>query len=207
MKGIADFVYVDGPHSAAGAFEKEEMDAGGDCGPPLGWWVAGENAETAGAGAASGWVRPSLSRQAVGVQESLESLRSAAATLGPFDVVFGFSQGAAMAALLMATTPGLARSAVLVSGFIPSDPVWADRMTAAPVAAAVLIVGGESDKLVTLDRVDALAACFPGAEIFRHDGGHGVPSNAAFRSVLKEFLLKQQQEVHSSSRRAERERG
>jgi hypothetical protein len=91
---------------------------------PRAWWLVGENAApspaAAPAAAAPGgsletllqdvslhekkataerttWVRPALSRQMVGWDDTAALLRHTVAEHGPFDGVFGFSQGAATA--------------------------------------------------------------------------------------------------------------
>lgn len=155
---------------------------------PRGWWRAGENSTPGGE-----WVRPSVSALAAGAQESLELVRAHAAAHGPYDGVLGFSQGAALAGLLLATDPFLFRFAVLVAGFVPNDTSLSGLYGAAPLAYPVLSVSGEADALVPRERVLLLASKFdPGrATLFTHAGGHGVPSNAAFRTALKAFLAAQ----------------
>lgn len=185
LKGL-DFFFVDAPHSAAGAFQDP---AHPPTDPPVvdarGWWHAGENATQ------SGWTRPSVSLCATGADHSLAFLRETLAREGPFDGLLGFSQGAAMAAQLLAAEPSCARFAILVAGFVPYDPLMASRvLDAAPLPHAVLSVCGETDALVPQERVRQLAACFEGkgSAIYVHPGGHGVPSNAAFRTAVKAFL-------------------
>lgn len=90
---------------------------------PRAWWHAKE---------ADGW------KHYEGVREALTSIREALETQGPFDGVFGFSQGAAMAAIVAAVLahpervdesklgsvpkhPKL-KFAVCVAGFLPLDP-------------------------------------------------------------------------------------
>jgi len=192
LKGVAELVFTDAPHSAAGAFPEsaaESCDAGAGPPPdPRGWWTAGELAEEAG-----GWVRPSVSRCAVGWPESLAVLRAAMAELGPFDGVLGFSQGAAAAALLLAAEPASFRCAILVSGFVAMDPALADALEGAgKLPHSVLSVSGQADALVAPERVARLAACFERSQLFEHAGGHGVPSSRAFRDTARSFLLEVQ---------------
>jgi hypothetical protein len=264
LKAVAEFDFVEAPHDASGAFPESSgaRDADADAGAAgadaaahgaaapaeaRGWWSAGENA--AAASSAAGWTRPSVSRCAVGYDASLAALRTTLAERGPYDGVLGFSQGAAMAALLLAAEPSCARFAILIAGFIAHDDALAGAMAAAaPLPHAVLSVSGESDALVEPARVRALAACFAGPsvrcaqrtraacvllagmracvlracvlracvrcmahprirrcsfadapprsafasqEFYAHLGGHGVPSNAAFRAVARAFLSAQ----------------
>jgi pimeloyl-ACP methyl ester carboxylesterase len=155
LKKSVDFIFVDGPHSAAGAFPDSErggFDGEGeeDGSGPRGWWVVGENAAASVAAAraslesaslnddedapvasasetttTTAWVRPALSREMRGWEDTAACIREAVASQGPFDGVFAFSQGASTAALALALVPELAASvrfAVLVAGFEPMDP-------------------------------------------------------------------------------------
>jgi len=188
-KQQVSFDYVDAPFVLTGTDLFGGAGAEGESREqPRGWWRAGENSTPGGE-----WVRPSLSALAAGAQESLELVRAHAAANGPYDGVFGFSQGAALAGLLLATDPFLFRFAVLVAGFVPNDPALSGLYSAAPLPYPVLSVSGETDVLVPRERVLLLASKFDPnrAVCFTHSGGHGVPSNAAFRTALKEFLSAQ----------------
>jgi predicted esterase len=183
------FLFPDAPHAAADAFpgsEKRAEDADGAGSDPRGWWIAGENAAAGGE-----WVRPSVSHSAVGFDASLQQLQTFLRENGPFEGLLGFSQGAATAAQLLAAEPDAFRWAVLVAGFIPLDEALAARVEgAAPMPHAVLSVSGDADALVGRERVQRLAGCFDPARarLFTHPGGHGIPSNAAFRQAVREFI-------------------
>lgn len=211
---VKEFVFLDAPHDARGAFPEGQAEASEPGEAPQqqpsssedvrGWWTSGENVEPA---AAPGqWVRPSQSRRAVGVDESLALLVETLQKDGPFDGILGFSQGAAMGALLLAHVHKhasgqlcgltLPRFAILVAGFVPMDDRLQSLMATSDVAGsgvAVLCVSGTEDALVPPDRVQTLADCFGGVssgrvQVFSHPGGHGIPSNAAFRTAMKAFL-------------------
>ena len=212
---VKEFFFLDAPHDARGAFPEGQSEASEPGETPQqppsgsddvrGWWTSGENVEaTATPGQ---WVRPSQSRHAVGVDESLAQLVETLQKDGPFDGILGFSQGAAMGALLLAHVQQvlqsghmsgltLPRFAILVAGFVPMDDRLQSLMTASNVAGsgvAVMCVSGTEDALVPPERVNTLADCFGGVssgrvQVFSHPGGHGIPSNAAFRTAVKEFL-------------------
>jgi predicted esterase len=106
-------------------------------------------------------------------------------TQGPFDGIFGFSQGAAMASLLCAMLEN--RNAI--PGLIPSDFAhnafqfsiicagFVSRATAHRplfeniIQTPSLHIIGELDTLVAPERMTALADRFHKPEIFRHTGG------------------------------------
>lgn len=189
-KAGAELVYVDAPHVLRGAdLFGGAGDAAEEGGPARrGWFTAGENA---GVDDPAAWTRPSASRQAQGADVSLAFLRAHVADHGPYDGLLAFSQGAAMAGLLLATEPASFRFAVLVAGFIPSDPALAALHAAAPALPhAVLSCSGEADALVAPERVRALAERFahPQSRFYAHPGGHGVPGNAPFRNAVRDFV-------------------
>ena len=179
--------YVDAPHVLTPADLFGEAMGPGD-GRARGWFTAGENT---GVADAAEWVRPSLSKRARGADESLAFLRRHIEAHGPYDGLLAFSQGAAMAAILLASEPARFRFAVLCAGFLASDPALAALVQgAAPLPHAVLSCSGEADALVPPERVRALAACFPAPAcvFYSHPGGHHVPGNAAFRNAVRDFL-------------------
>jgi predicted esterase len=136
-KSIAEFVYIDAPHAATADFLDIEAIAG-DRGQPLSWWNWDDGED-----------RPASSRTYQGIEQSLEAIQQCIEQRGPFDGVLGFSQGAALAALLCrratcreaaADTPGSVathplaahpaptpafRFAILISGFVPRDGAFA----------------------------------------------------------------------------------
>ena len=200
-KSSAELVFVEPPHAApakpAGA-EVQACDAGGAPEAPeqRAWWLAKEQLEDADSG-----VRPSLSRTYVGIEESIEMLE-AELDRGSYDGVLGFSQGAALAALLLARRQARQRGAggrpskgprfgVLFSGFVARDERWAAALAeTGPIDVPAMIVYGENDALVPTERGQALADAFAEARLTTHvhAGGHGIPSGAPFRNDLKAFL-------------------
>ena len=105
---------------------------------------------------------------------------------GSFDGVFGFSQGAAAAAMLCADVRP--RFAVLVAGFVPRDNAAAAPLHAGLDGVPSLHVIGRSDAVVAPARSRALATLFGGAHILEHDGGHMLPSRAGVREGFTAFL-------------------
>eukprot|EP01135_Chromosphaera_perkinsii_P008748 Nk52_evm81s1444 gene=Nk52_evmTU81s1444 len=95
LKGVAEFSFVDAPHEVdkrlilgAAAVEGRETEGDGTegeegMGKELGWWT-----------------RTPPTQHCSGVGQSLRELTAYWRENGPFDGVFGFSQGASMASLL-----------------------------------------------------------------------------------------------------------
>jgi pimeloyl-ACP methyl ester carboxylesterase len=179
LDDMAEFVCVDAPSLAAGDF---------------GWWHAKAIKGTAaGARRYEGWPR------------TREAIISIFARQGPFDGVFGFSQGAALAALLVGSRArngaverdrliddtGLLRFdfAAMVGGFVAADPDLARLYDykSNDESPSVHIVG-RSDAIVPRDASLALAAKFNGPLILEHDGGHVIASTPPVRRDFRGFL-------------------
>jgi predicted esterase len=171
---VEDFTFVDGTFPATAEFLGES-----ERGSALSWWQWEDAA------------RASLSYQYKGVDRSLERILKVVDERGPFDGVLGFSQGAAMAALLCLRPPRRPpfRYAILVSGFVPRDPHWSEAFEAPPASSlASLHVYGQTDESVPPPSCLRLARCFVDPVVHAHPGGHAVPSDATFRALLKEFV-------------------
>ncbi|KAJ2776538.1 Ovarian cancer-associated protein 2 [Coemansia interrupta] len=176
------WVYATAPHAAATTFSSSEPTATGPAEPSLAWW----NMHNGDA-----------QRVWQDVQQSLAALRRVAEEQGPFDGILGFSQGAGMAALLLAlgredsTLPRF-RFAVLISGFFPKMDAFAEALQGGGrVQVPSLHVLGAADAVVPQARGQELAQrAFEDAQVCVHEGGHYVPANAEWRRVYKEFIEK-----------------
>jgi pimeloyl-ACP methyl ester carboxylesterase len=181
LDSLAEFVSVDAPALAQGDF---------------GWWhaVEGENGsdrEDPGVDLPArhyrGWAR------------TREGILNVFEHQGPFDGIFGFSQGAALAALLVGLRAGDGKAiqsfplnfgfAVLVSGFVCTDVNLAklyDSKLSYNLPSAHII--GRSDYVVPRENSRRLAANFSDALIIEHAGGHVVADTPDVRSQFKDFL-------------------
>ncbi|KAI7850011.1 serine hydrolase FSH [Circinella umbellata] len=200
---IADLVYVTAPHlvldpeytteihriAAAEPLAHEELK-------PFGWWQPIRN-------------RPNTSDGYYqGFKESIEYIKKVMIEQGPFDGVFGFSQGACFAALLSE----LLENRTLVPDLIPHDfnhPAFrfaiiaAGFKTVSQEATGALFQNqiktpsihliGEADTVIEPQKMLDLANTFVQPVIFKHAGGHLVPTNAASKNEIFEFVHKFQQ--------------
>ncbi len=118
---------------------------------------------------------------------------------GPFDGVFGFSQGAALTGLLVglrapdgkktAERPLAFDSAVMVGGFRSNDPEHASlyaRRDSYDLPSLHML--GRADSIVPSASSRALAACFAGATLLEHDGGHVIANDPASCERVGAFL-------------------
>jgi acetyl esterase/lipase len=118
---------------------------------------------------------------------------------GPFDGVFGFSQGAALAGLLVglrSPSGGPTRQepltfdfAIMVGGFVSRDPAHAALYGArASYDVPSLHVIGRTDGIVPPESSRELAAQFKNPVIVEHDGGHVIAGDEATRQSVRSFL-------------------
>jgi pimeloyl-ACP methyl ester carboxylesterase len=135
----------------------------------FGWWHPGF----------VGWER---SREAV-----LSELRSK-----PFDGVFGFSQGAAMAGLIAAVQHAeeasrLFNFAIMVGGFTSQLPEHA-RLFETRIDLPSLHIIGRSDAIIPPRESAALTARFADPVVLEHQGGHVVPSSREVADAVARFI-------------------
>ena len=176
-----ELVYLDAPSLSQGDY---------------GWWHAvpaegAQDGDQSGVGHArmryEGWDRTRAAIVSVFEKE------------GPFDGIFGFSQGAALAGLLVglrapdgvptAEQPLTFDFAILVSGFVSNDPAHAALYgRKASYALPSLHLIGRSDRVVPASDSRDLAPRFGEATVLEHPGGHVVASDPSTRAGVGAFL-------------------
>ncbi|KAM9272583.1 esterase OVCA2 [Morus bassanus] len=176
LRGCAELVAVSAPHPVPGG----EDDDGDD--PPRGWWFSGPGTFEAGEAAAA----------PAGLEESLSAVAAALAERGPFDGLLGFSQGAALAAMVCALRArGDPRFpvafAILVAGFASRAPAHG-HFYREPIALPTLHVMGDADAVIAAPLSRELAQCFVEPVVLTHPGGHFVPVAAPQKKAYLDFL-------------------
>jgi acetyl esterase/lipase len=178
---LAEFVYVDAPSLAQGDF---------------GWWHAIRNESSAQAGD-PGVV--TLAARYKGWSRTRDCLVSLFDSDGPFDGVFGFSQGAALAALLVglrspdrkpvAHKPLIFNFVIVAGAFLANDPALANlyRVPASYHLPSVHIIG-KSDLIVPSDYSREVSRLFKDPLVLEHGGGHIVAGNPEIREQVAAFL-------------------
>lgn len=208
-----EFVFLDGPHILKpadlpldfGSLERPAVEVEKEPDPeliPRAWWRANEDRTIY-------W----------GIDESLiyvrDFLRTQVVERGPFDIVFGFSQGAAMAALLTILLerptsytpvpfvdsetqrpihPPFQR-AIFGSGFRPADQTITrlfgeDGQKLLGSQTRTLHLNGRYDPVVSMQRMRTLVdCCHPkNMRVEEHDGGHFIPSQSNWRQFISNYL-------------------
>jgi predicted esterase len=176
LEPLAEFVFVDAPSRANGDF---------------GWWHAVQDVQRfdadPGVTIYKGW------------RNTYDWMISLFRSEGPFDGVFGFSQGAALAGLLVGlrSTDGKPREhtpfafdfAIMTGGFLASDPSLARlyASTASYDLPSVHIIG-RSDSVVPSQHSHMLASKFNKPLILEHDGRHVIAARPEIRQQVASFL-------------------
>ena len=181
LESRVELVYLDAPSLSGGDF---------------GWWHA------VSAGSARGEGDPGVGHARMryeGWERTRKAIVSAFEEQGPFDGVFGFSQGAALAGLLVGLraqggvpTPEQPLTfdfAILVSGFASNDPAHAALYARkASYALPSLHIVGRSDGVVPASDTRELAARFGAPTLLEHGGGHVIASDPSTRAGVGAFL-------------------
>ncbi|PAV24267.1 ovarian cancer-associated 2 [Pyrrhoderma noxium] len=196
-KGI-ELVFVDAPNILQPAdlvgFNLDSLGAGE---------ANTENAEPDPSTIPRGWWRHNPEKNTyVGVLESISLLRDILAK-DKYEGVFGFSQGASMAALIAAILekPELHPSflvegeaphpplsfCISASGFKPKDTLFSTFFEPS-FNTPTLHVIGLNDVIVPAERSQTLIDVSANRRVVAHDGGHFIPSKAPWRNFLRDFL-------------------
>ncbi|KAI0070566.1 FSH1-domain-containing protein [Panus rudis PR-1116 ss-1] len=191
-----DLVFLDAPHVLTPVDIAETFNSPQELG-------AAEDTNAEPALQPRGWWKFDPERKRTdGLEESLIFLRDILRK-DHYEGVFGFSQGAAMAAILAAL---LERPHVLpeflvdgnpphppltfcvaVAGFRPRSPLC-DKIFLPSYSTPTLHVLGRTDVIVVEERSKTLLDVSENKRIEYHDGGHFVPSKANWRAFFRDYL-------------------
>ncbi|KAJ7997399.1 hypothetical protein DPEC_G00228580 [Dallia pectoralis] len=192
LKKHAELVYMNAPHlvplTGVGHGQGQDIVAvPGSDESPRGWWFSDTQARSFDA--------RQQCQTSLGLEESVEAVRAAVKDMGPFDGVLGFSQGAAVVAMLCALQehnkePQFQfRFAILVAGFrsaCTEHQLFYNAST--PLVIPSLHVFGLEDQVIPDELSRELLPMFHEPQVLTHPGGHFVPAASAHRQIYKEFL-------------------
>lgn len=186
LKKQVELVYMNAPHCVPQLSDANENGAGGEE-DQRGWWFSDTQARSFNAG--------QQCQSSLGLEESVEAVKAAVKDLGPFDGILGFSQGAALVAMLCSLQQQnlephfLFRFAILVAGFQSACSEHQRFYNpSAPVLIPTLHVFGQEDRVIPDRMSRELLTAFQNPEVLTHPGGHFVPAASAHRQTYQEFL-------------------
>ncbi|KAM7273530.1 hypothetical protein ACFE04_028194 [Oxalis oulophora] len=213
LKQIAELVFINAPHELQFIYQPSGSESINGCNstllqhnppPPIetckkkfAWLVAPSSSPTD----ETDWKttdRPfdplQYLDQTEGFDQSLTFLKKVFSEEGPFDGILGFSQGAAMAALVCAQREKLHgevdfRFAILCSGFA----VKLNKVKKGSINCPSLHIFGSEpgkDRQIANNASRELASLFEDgcSVVIEHDSGHIVPTRSPYIDEIKEFL-------------------
>ncbi|CAM9472226.1 unnamed protein product [Chrysoparadoxa australica] len=192
LGNTAELVFADGPLVTSYPPEvSRALEARGsrvEEGSLRGWWRSNESPP--GCWRYEGW------------EKAIETVREEAAnnSSGPFDGLVGYSQGAALASLVLSSKPCADQWSpsfgLLVSGFIPRDPAAAALVSESPVDTCHVF--GARDRIIKPDQSRALAELVGGHTVM-HQGGHAPRwGDPDVSKGIMDWLKKQQRLKHQA---------
>ncbi|KAK9831229.1 hypothetical protein WJX74_008406 [Apatococcus lobatus] len=197
LKSRAEMIFIDAPHLVASSSAEDVSQLGGSPEESRGWFTW-QDTEPG--------TRPSLAKQYLGWQESLNQLQQALVQHHPVHGLFGFSQGGTMTAMLLASLRELSKQgtlphpdiqsclqfAIMVSAFFPNDEEVASLLQQNQPTLPCLFVTGSGDAFVPPKRTQQLIdeGFRPqDIQVMEHSGGHHVPScTGSFKQTVHLFV-------------------
>ncbi|XP_072285313.1 esterase OVCA2 [Pyxicephalus adspersus] len=185
LKNRAEFVMISAPlripdpddDSSAGVADNQRED-------PRGWWFSDTEKSSFNA--------MDETKSCAGLEESLQAVAKAFSELGPFNGILGFSQGAALVALICALKqrrdPRFQFDfAILVAGFKSRAAEHAEFYQQ-PITVPTLHVYGDTDRVIPGEMSQELASHFVNPVLLTHAGGHYIPVCSAQKKVYFSFM-------------------
>lgn len=194
-KEYAEFVFINGPIRVEPITSAESLDApqriskANDPSIPLeeqprAWWRSNDEGEY------------------VQFDETIEFFNKEILQHGPFDAVFGFSQGACFAALIASAfedpsrypkfqlpkEQGPLQFCVAVSGFRARDAKVQALFPNSGIQTPILHILGKADQIVDEERAQTLVYAAANSRVEYHESGHVIPSQAPWRNFLRDFF-------------------
>lgn len=201
LKHIAEFIFVDGLHELRFIYQQPISSSFPSQHFPkkrFGWLVSSvldnEDVQAEWKIADQSFDPNQYQQQCEGFEESYTYLKSILSSRGPFDGILGFSQGAAMAALICEQQQKSAaiadfRFTILCSGF----SLLPETIGLGCINLPSLHVFGSrkgKDKQIDCEASQKLSSLFDEgcSMIIKHDMGHIIPAKPPYINQFEEFL-------------------
>ncbi|CAN8026840.1 unnamed protein product [Ixodes persulcatus] len=182
-KSVLDPVFIDAPHLIP-----ESSNAEGNIAEPnvpggRGWWFSSSQ---------KSFNAQEHTDVCVGFDDSVKAVEKAC-SLGPFDGILGFSQGAAMAALVLCLqslgklTTNL-KFGVLIAGFKSRSTLHDVLYTDGLVKVPTLHIVGDTDAVIPKPQAMEIVPFFKSPQVVCHPGGHFIPTGGSCKTDYLAFL-------------------
>ncbi|KAI7793718.1 esterase OVCA2 [Triplophysa rosa] len=191
LKKQVELVYINAPHQVPAiqneTYQEPEKACGGDE-DQGGWWFSNVQERSFNA--------QEDCESSLGLEDSVSTVRTAVKELGPFDGILGFSQGAALVAILCALQEQKLepdfnfRFAILVAGFRSACSQHQRFYEGPSITIPSLHVFGQDDRVIPEKMSQDLLPTFDGVQILVHPGGHFIPAASMHRQTYQDFLKK-----------------
>ncbi|KAL6531438.1 hypothetical protein OROMI_027801 [Orobanche minor] len=201
LKNIAELIFVDAPHDLPFIYQPPRSNKNPPdncCNRKFAWLVS---TDCYNGKYDADWKMAKIpfcalqyQQQTEGFDKSTDYLKNIFSQEGPFDGILGFSQGAAMAALLSAHKEKLGdemdfRFVILCSGFAVNLEECAEGSISCPSLHIFGNKGGK-DRQIDCEASKGLASLFENgcSVIIEHDLGHIIPTRSPYIDEIKGFL-------------------
>ncbi|KAI0631376.1 FSH1-domain-containing protein [Trametes polyzona] len=197
-----DLVFVDAPHVLTPADLAEAFQTSSESSSLDDLGASDTNTNDPAAAPRGWWHVDAERKNTPGLEDSIKLLRDYLVK-DHYDGIFGFSQGAAMAAIMAALLekpevfpPVLVDGkpphppftfCIAAAGFRPRSPLC-DAIFEPSYSTPTLHILGRTDVIVVEERSKTLLDISTNKRVEYHDGGHFVPSKANWRNFLKAYL-------------------
>jgi len=178
----AEFVFIDAPH----VVPKKTTDSEESTNEERGWWFSANEDDFMSFNALE------TSEICPGFDDSVAAIHDALNTLGPFDGILGFSQGAAMVGLYLATledVPSQFKFAMFVASFkSKSSKHYQFYNESHKIPIPSLHVMGETDAVIPMTMSEEYLCTFVEPQTLVHGGGHFLPTAGPQKKIFNSFL-------------------
>lgn len=181
-KSLLDLVFIDAPHLIPQS-SKDSSAAEPVMKDGRGWWFSKGTSFSA----------QEYTEVCTGFDESVKAVEDACICLGPFDGIMGFSQGAAMAALILylqslGKINTTFKFGVLIAGFKSRSSLHNALHRHELVKIPTLHIVGETDAVIPKAQALEILPFFTSPKVICHPGGHFIPTSGPCKTDYMKFL-------------------
>ncbi|CAA0827268.1 Rhodanese-like domain-containing protein 6 [Striga hermonthica] len=199
LKNIAEFVFLDGPHELPFIYQHQNNPPNNHCNKKFAWLVSADYDSNSNNPewkmAETPFDSLQYQQQTSGFDKSIDYLKTVFSREGPFDGILGFSQGAAMAALVSACKEKLKggvdfRFVILCSGFAVNMEEFAPEGSINCPSLHIFGNKDGRDRQIDCRASRHLASFFEKgcSVVVEHDLGHIIPTRSPYIEVIRDFL-------------------